>query len=267
MRGAAAQLRDHARDVRKHLAQRRPGHRCDQDIAGRDTRKLTFAIHDACTPRAPADSRWVTAESRMLEPNLVRDWGWRHMQRPRLEQLEARIVERPLDLDRHAANPFRFAEHAPELSRLRGVEAWRAKKRPPDAAATVGAADLAIHSAGPRIADLAVPAQHVLIGHHLALSDGRPEARCGAQQHSALGSQAQSAAGHARVYEWLDVQSHGSVRGIEIVRRHVAQRAGGPERCPARAHRREKVRLALQAEEALELTREAGPEAIFDQRR
>ena len=49
-----------------------------------------------------------------------------HVQRPRLQQLEAGIVERPFDLDRHAEHVFGLAQQAPERRRLAGVEAGRA---------------------------------------------------------------------------------------------------------------------------------------------
>ena len=53
--------------------------------------------------------------------------GWLDVQRPRLQQLEAGVVERPFDLDRHAEDILGLAHQPPERRRLPGFEARRAR--------------------------------------------------------------------------------------------------------------------------------------------
>src|SRR5260370_4129395 len=98
------------------MAERRAGDPRHQDVTGRDAGKLAFAVHHHGAARAPADARRMPIETRMLEPDLVRHYphsaGWG--QRARLQQLEAAVVERPFDLDRHAKHGFGLAQQAAE---------------------------------------------------------------------------------------------------------------------------------------------------------
>src|SRR6266496_639491 len=129
MRSAPAQLGDDAGDARQDLGERRAGGGGDEHVSGRDAGELAFAVDHACAPRAPAYSRGVAAEPRMIQPDLVGHLRRADLQRPRLQQLDSRVVERPFDLDRSAHERFGLAHKKPQLSDLLRLEAWCAKER------------------------------------------------------------------------------------------------------------------------------------------
>ena len=129
------------------------------------------------------------------------------------------------------------------------------------------AADGVVLPAGRHMTERAVSIQLEAIGRHLALRDRRPETQRGVHEHSAIGGAAQSAACGASPDERLHENGHGRVRRIQVVRRHVAQRARRPERRPARAHGGQHLGLVVDAQVALELPREARSEAILHERR
>ena len=80
------------------------------------------------------------------------------------------------------------------------------------------------------------PIQDVAVGRDFALGDGRAQAPRRVDEYVAIGRPAQRTAGAAGGDQRLDENGHGGIGGIEIVRRHVAQRARGPQRGPARSH-------------------------------
>ena len=100
--------------------------------------------------------------------------------------------------------------------------------------AAMTARDGVILTARRDVTDRSVSIELEAIGRDLTLRDRCAEAQRRVDQHSAVGGLAQSAAGGARVHERLHEHGHGGFRGIEIVSGHVAQRARGPERGPAR---------------------------------
>src|SRR5262245_18980057 len=128
MRSRAAELRHHAGDPRQDVAERRARHLGHQNVAGRDTRELAFAAHHHGAPRAPADASRMTIEAGMHEPDLVGYMRGLHMQRPRLQEPEALIVEGPFDLDRHAHQRLGRTDEAPERHRLPGIKTRLARK-------------------------------------------------------------------------------------------------------------------------------------------
>src|SRR5262245_66447552 len=129
MRGRAAELRHHARNPRQDVAERWARDFGDEDVTGRDARELAFAAHHYGAAGAPADAGGMAVEAGMLEPDLVRHMRGLNMQRPRLQQLETFIVERPLDLDRHTHARLGLADETPERHRLPGIEARLARER------------------------------------------------------------------------------------------------------------------------------------------
>ena len=88
----------------------------DQDVAGRDARQFAFAIDHDGAAGAPADAGRMAVEPGMPQPDLVRHDRRFHMQRPRLQQLEAALVHRPFDLDRPAGQLFRIGAAAGRAS-------------------------------------------------------------------------------------------------------------------------------------------------------
>src|ERR1019366_9557672 len=79
-----------------------PRHSGHQDIAWPDAGELALAIHHHGAAGTPADPSRMAAETRMLQPDVIRHQGGLQVQGAGLQQLEAGIVERPLDLHRHA---------------------------------------------------------------------------------------------------------------------------------------------------------------------
>src|SRR6266850_2108917 len=65
----------------------------------------------------------------MLEPDLVRHRRRPHGEGPRLQELDTRVVPRPLDFSRAADEFLAFAHEECELSDLLGIEARRAEER------------------------------------------------------------------------------------------------------------------------------------------
>jgi hypothetical protein len=102
VRGRAAELRYHAGDARQDVAECWPRDTRHQDVARRDTGELALAVDDDRAPRTPADACGMTVQARVRQPDVVRHVRRLHMQRPCLQELEARVVERPFDLDRMA---------------------------------------------------------------------------------------------------------------------------------------------------------------------
>src|SRR5262249_58735786 len=103
---------------------------------------------------APADARRMSGKPGMLAPDLVGNGDGLDCKRARLQEFEARRVERPFDLDPAADYAFRLAHHAAEPDRLRRVETWRAD-------------EIARH----RLRRAAMPAALAMVraaGHHLA---------------------------------------------------------------------------------------------------
>src|SRR5712691_8871949 len=175
MRGAAAEFRHDARDLREHVAERRSGDLGHQDVSRADPGKLALAVHDAGPTGAPADARGMSAEPRVAQPDLVRHVRRLELQRPSLEQFRSLLVDRPFDLDGGAEHVLRLAQHAAEGDGLTGLETRRGRQRGCNRLArrpAAVAANLAMVFA-PRF-DLAhkpLPAEHDAIRHHLALRD------------------------------------------------------------------------------------------------
>jgi hypothetical protein len=122
-------------------------------------------------------------------------WG----QRARLQQLEAAVIARPFDLDRHAKHSLGLAEHAAERNGFAGVEARLVDKLarhclrgnsgaavcvPVRPMATDVGVVLAAGFVGPQEA---LTREHDAVRHHLALSNRRAQPPGGAEQHLAFG--------------------------------------------------------------------------------
>ena len=120
-------------------------------------------------------------------------------------------------------------------------------------------------AAGGDVAKVAVPAELEPIGGDFTLRNRGSQTPGRAHQHRIVSRPAQSAAGGAGAHQRLDQHRHRGVRRIQIVRRHVAQRARRPQRGPAAAHRGDEIGFAFEAEVALELAGKAGTVAILDQ--
>ena len=105
------------------VAERRTGDARDEHVARRNASDLALAVDHHGTSRAPADTRGMAVEPRMLQPDLVGHVRRLQMQRPRLQHREPVIVERPFDLDRYAEHVFGLSHHAGELRDLRGSQA------------------------------------------------------------------------------------------------------------------------------------------------
>ena len=118
--------------------------------------------------------------------------------RTRLQQLEARFVERPFDLDGPAHEAFGLAQQPPERHRFAGSEAGLLDElighRPCGRAFAMGTGVAAILAARLDLAHESLPAEQDAIGHHLALGNGRAEPPGSTEQHSPLGRLAQTAA-------------------------------------------------------------------------
>ena len=119
MRGRAAELGHHAGDARQHVAERRAGDPGHQHVAGRDARELAFAIDHDGAAGAPADAGGMAVEAGMLQPDLVRHGGRLDVERPRLQQLEARHRRAPIRSRPGRRDRFGLAQHAAERDRLR----------------------------------------------------------------------------------------------------------------------------------------------------
>ena len=129
------------------------------------------------------------------------------------------------------------------------------------------AADAMILLARRDAQELAVGTELEPIGRHFALRDRRAEPPRRGDEHLSGRRPAQAAAGGFRRDERLHEHRHRGVRRVEVVRRHVAQRPRRPQRRPARANGGQEFRFVLDAEIAFELSGEARPVTIFDQRR
>jgi hypothetical protein len=146
-RGARSSRRARRRRRRRaaDMAERRTGDARHQNVARRDAAELAFAIHHHGAAGAPADAGGMAVEAGMLEPDFVRHMRGLDAQRPRLQQLEALVVERPFDLDRHAdARPS-----ALRISRPSAV-AWPASRQGARTSASgtaCGAVPCAVHHA------------------------------------------------------------------------------------------------------------------------
>src|SRR2546430_7759396 len=89
--------------MRQHLAERRPGYRRHQHIARRDSLELALAIDHARTSCSPADSRRMSVQSRMREPNLVGSLRLADVQRPWLKDLNDPFVHPSFEPDTSAS--------------------------------------------------------------------------------------------------------------------------------------------------------------------
>ena len=99
-------------DAREDVTERRPGHSRHQHVAGRDAPDLALAVDHHGASGAPADARRMAVEPRVLQPDLVGHVRRLQVQRPRLQQLEPVIVDRPFDLDRQAEHILGLQHHA-----------------------------------------------------------------------------------------------------------------------------------------------------------
>ena len=216
----------------QHMAERGAGDPRHQDVARCDARELAFAIDHHGAAGAPADAGGMAAQAGMLQPDRVRHHGRLDMERARLQQLEAGLVERPFDLDGHAEQGFDLAQQASQRDGLAGVEARLlrevARHRLGHGAGAVAAGVAVVLAAGHVAAQEALAGQHDAVRHHLALGDRRAEPPGGAEHHLAFGVLAQPAAGGARLDQRLDQHRHRGVGRAEPVVFHVAARIGGP---------------------------------------
>src|SRR6267154_1096799 len=108
----------------------------------------------------------------MLEPDLVRHRRRRHGEGPRLQELDTRVVPRPLDFSRAADEFLAFAHEECELSDLLGIEARRAEERARERPPAVRAVQRVVLLAERRFLHATRAIEHVAVRHHLALRDG-----------------------------------------------------------------------------------------------
>src|SRR5262245_50519770 len=113
----------------------------------------------------------------------------------------------------------------------------------------------------------AVLRQHNPVRYHFTLRDCRAETPGRGYQHLPFGGLTQAATRSVRRYQRLNENAHRGVGRRKAVIVHVTARLRGPQRRPARPHRREKLGFIGKTEKALELAREIGAGAILDQRR
>ena len=265
---AAAKLGHHTRHTREYLAQCRSRHLRDQDIARRNARKLTLAIDHARPPRTPADARGMPAESGVAQPDVIRHGRWLlQVQWTRLEQLESRVVERPLDLHRQAHDILGLAQQAAQLDHLCRAKALRGGPLAggPDHRSLVFATDGVKFRTRGYLAQRSVSGERIPIRRHFALGDGRAESPCRVDDHFSIGRLTEPAARRARGHQRLDQQGHRGIRRIQIMGCHVAQRARRPQCRPARTHGSQEISLVFQVEKALELARKTGSKTVFDE--
>ena len=173
------------------------------------------------------------------------------MQRTGLQQLKSGIVHGPFDFHRHAHHVF----NAPQQARRVRQPAIRVRHGSETistgTALRVDAAHLMILAAGRDADQSAVARQLITIRRHLALRDRRAEPPGRTQDHGAVRPDSLSPPPDARAdNQRLYQNPHGGIGGIDIVRRHVAQRARGPQSAPAGANRGDEIRLALDAQES-----------------
>src|SRR5262249_10307476 len=143
---------------------------------------------------APADARRMSGKPGMLAPDLVGNGDGLDCKRARLQEFEARRVERPFDLDPAADYAFRLAHHASEPDRLRRVETgradevrWHRLRR-----AAVPAALAVMLAAGLDLANKTLARQHDSVGNDLALRDCGAQSPGRADEHSTGGCLAQA---------------------------------------------------------------------------
>src|SRR5438034_3291336 len=198
VRGTAAELCDQARHAREHGAERGPCDLRDEDIARRDAGELAFAAHHARASGSPAYACRMSLEPRVAQPDFVGNSRGLHVQRPRLEQLESRIVVCPLDFDRHAHEVLDLPQHPTQFDGLRRIEARFRRTRTGKGTRAVRATDAMEYPARHRVAEpqftFVVAAQDDAIRHDFALRDRRTEAPCCVQNPAPVGGAAQAAA-------------------------------------------------------------------------
>src|SRR5438552_5820946 len=196
VRRTATELRHHAGYARQYLTQCRAGDPRHQDIARCDAGELAFAVDHAGAAGSPAYACRMPVEPRVAQPDFVGDRRRFQVQRPRLEQLEPHIVQRPFDFHRHAQNVLDLPEQLAKLHRLRAVEARLGSERAPHGTRTVNAADAMEFPAGHRVAQRQLPfvvaAGNDAIRYHLALGYCRAESPSRVQDHVAIRRRAQS---------------------------------------------------------------------------
>src|SRR5262249_45379035 len=158
-----------------HVAERRSRDLGHQDVSRADARELAFAVYNARPSGAPANARRMTAEPRMPQPDLVGHMRRLDLERPRLQQLEPVVLERPFDFDGRAEHILGLAQHAAEARRLAGIETRRACERSPDrlacGAAAVTTRLAMVFASRLDLPHETLPAEHDAIRHHLALRD------------------------------------------------------------------------------------------------
>src|SRR6516225_1627566 len=137
--------------------------------------------------RAPADAGGMAVQPGMFEPDFVRHLRRPHVQRPRLQQFETVIAQRPFDLNGHAERALGLAHQPAERGGLAGFEARGANERRRhglrrSSGAVAGMAAGLAMMLSPRIvgADEALPAEYDAVRHHFALGDGRAQSPRGA---------------------------------------------------------------------------------------
>src|SRR5262249_9735492 len=152
--------------------------------------------------RRPPDAGRMTAQPRMLQPDLVGDLRGLEMQRARLEQLEAVLPKRPFDFDRHADDIFGPSQEPTDVRNLCRLETRlrdeRGRHRLGGRRATMLAGDRVILLTDGRTKELTVATKFEAIGRDLALRDRRPQSPGRADEHLAGCRLAQSAAGRPR---------------------------------------------------------------------
>ena len=89
---AAAALGDNRRHSRQDVRKRRTRRLRDEHFAGVYRSELAFTIDDTCAAGAPADTRRVSVQTRVVHPDLVRHSGRFGVQRSRLKHPEAALI-------------------------------------------------------------------------------------------------------------------------------------------------------------------------------
>ena len=112
--------------------------------------------------------------------------------------------------------------------------------------------------------DESLTAEHDAIRHNFALCNRRAQAPRGADEHLAVRSLAQAAAGGARGDERLDQHRHGRAGRVLLMLRHRAAGIGGPQRRPTGTQSDQEFGVCTNAEKAFELAGKIRIGAIFD---
>ena len=218
-------------------------------------------------PRPAADS-WRRRRRRRLHDVLADLDPIERGNRARLEHVQFPAVERPFDILRRAEVVDGPPPQLPEAIHVAAVETgllagWSIVPPIPIRAAALSWLP-AIVAASTRPV---CPIHAERVGLDLAGDDRLAQSHAGLDKHLALAAAVRIAgkehAGDVGRHEPLHHHGHSHARGINFVLAKIGQGPCGIEACPALPHRVEKVRLALNVQKRLVLSRHGGAGAVF----